>query len=136
MKKQPCRVHVIVDGAFGERLCEIPAGEFVWIVDTEVNRLACAAVRKERNSENHTVDITSFKIDSKVSPGDWLISEIEMIDLHHPLWSIINVIGTAWTRLIQTELARFGFDEHEDTAEGFMARKRNTSHPRHPCGTH
>jgi len=128
MKEQSYKVHVIVDRAFGERLREIPVGEPVWIVDTEVNRLVCEALRKEWNSENHLTDITSFKVESNASPEAWLISEVEMIDLHHPLWSIINVIGTGWTARIQDELARFGFKEHKNTDEGFIMRKSSSSY--------
>lgn len=128
MKEQSYKVHVIVDRAFGERLHEIPVGEPVWIVDTEVNRVACEALRKEWNSENHLTGITSFKVKSNASPEDWLISEVETIDLHHPLWSVINVIGTGLTVRIQDELTRFGFKEHKNTAEGFIMLKKSSSY--------
>jgi len=120
---------VILDPAFGNRLREMPDGEPVWIVDTPPNRLAYEAVGKERKPESHIVGLSSFKVDPKGKPEDWLISELETIDLHHgeishdPPWSLINVIGSKWTERTGRELARFGFTTHEDTAEGFLATK-------------
>jgi len=120
---------VIVDPAFGDRLREIPAGEPIWIADTAPNRLAYEAVGKERHPESYLVGLSSFTIDPAAAPEDWLISELEVIDLHHgemshdPPWSHINVIGTKWTERIGRELARFGFGNHQDTAEGFTATK-------------
>ena len=120
---------MIVDSRFGDRLREIPAGVPVWIVDSAVNRVAYEIVGKERKPENHLVGLSSFKVDQKVSPEDWLVSEIETLDLHHgemshdPPWSVIKVIGIRWTKRIQEKLTQFGFEDHEDTAEGFVARK-------------
>lgn len=129
MDHKPYRVHVVVDPVFGERLREIPFGEPVWIVDTEVNRPAYQALGPERNPGNYLEGLSSFKVDVKSVPEDWLVGEIETIDLHHgemshdPPWSVINVIGTRWSQRIQTELSRFAFEQHEDTAEGFVAWK-------------
>ena len=134
MNKKPYRVHVIVDPQFGNRLRTVTAGEPIWIVDTDINRLAYEAVGRERKPESHLVGMSSFKVDPEASPEDWLLSEIKTIDLHHgemshePPWSVINVIGTRWTKRIQEELTRFGFEEHEDTTEGFVASKGSANH--------
>lgn len=131
MNEKPYAVHVIVDPQFGCRLREIPAGEPVWIADTNINRPAHEAVGRERTATSHLVGLSSFKVDLNDSPEDWLISKMETIDLHHgemshdPPWSVINVIGTRWTERIQKELARFGFEEHKDTADGFVAWKES-----------
>jgi hypothetical protein len=132
MKSKPYTVHVIVDPVFGDRLRELPAGEPVWIADTEVNRAAYEAVCGERKPESYLVGLSSFKIDLTAGPEDWLISELGTIELHHgeyshePPWSRINVIGTKWTERIQQELECFGFAAHSDTREGFEATKLTT----------
>lgn len=132
MNDKPYGVHVIVDPRFGDHLREIPAGEPVWIVDTEVNRCAYEMVGRERKPISYLVGLSCFKVDPNASPEDWLVSELGTIDLHHgdmahdPPWSVINVIGTKWTKRVQDELARFGFQHHEDTAEGFEATKEST----------
>ena len=128
-EEKPYTVHAVVAPAFGQRLLEIPFGEPVWIADTEINRSAYATLGPERNPGNYLEGLSSFKVDKTVSPDNWLVCEIETIDLHHgqwshdPPWSVINVIGAKWNERIQKELARFGFDHHENTAEGFVAWK-------------
>ena len=137
MNEKPYRVHVIVDPAFGDRLREIPEGEPVWIVDTPPNRLAYEAVGRERNPESYLVGLSSFKVDPTGQPEDWLISELEAIDLHHgemshdPPWSGINVIGAHWTERVEAELCKFGFANHEDTTEGFTAIKESANTAAH-----
>ena len=129
MNSKPYGVYAIVEPTFGDRLREIPVGEPVWIADTAVNHTAVAAIWKEQGIASHLTGLTSFVVDENTTPEDWLISQISTIDLHHgeyshkPPWSIITVIGVKWTRQIQEELEQFGFIEHEDTAEGFIARK-------------
>jgi len=120
---------VIVDTAFGDRLRDMPIGEPVWIVDSEINDLAYNAVGKERKPNSHLEGLSSFKVDKDGSPEDWLISEINTIDLHHgemshdPPWSMINVIGVKWSQRIEEELERFGFYRHDNTTDGFTAWK-------------
>ena len=129
MNDQPDGVFVVVDPNFGNRLREIPVGQPVWIADTPVNRAAFVAIGKERNVTNHLIGLTSFVVDANAASEDWLVSEIATIDLHHgehsrkPPWSMITVIGVRWTKRIQDELERFGFAKHEDTPEGFIAKK-------------
>lgn len=120
---------MIVDPNYGNRLRDIPAGKPVWIADSAVNHTAVAAIWKEQGITSHLTGLTSFVIDANATPEDWLISEIATVDIHHgeyshkPPWSIITVIGVHWTKRIQEELEQYGFVEHEDTAEGFIARK-------------
>ena len=130
MNEKPYQVHVIVYPMFGDRLRMIPAGEAVWIARTPANIPVYESAGKERQPGCGIEGFSSFTIDPTRSPEDWLISIIGTIDLHHgelshdPSWSVINVIGTRWTERIQNDLAHFGFEEHEDTAEGFIARKK------------
>jgi hypothetical protein len=127
MNKKPYGVHVIVDPSFGDRLRDMPIGEPVWIAATEINVLAYNATGKERQPKSYLEGLSSFRVDKDGSPEDWLISEIQTIDLHHgemshdPPWSMINVIGVKWSLRIQEELERFGFNRHKDTTEGFTA---------------
>jgi len=129
MNNQPYGVLVIVDPNFGERLREIPIGQPVWIAGTPVNQAAFTTIGGERNITDHCIGLTSFGVNIKATPEDWLVSEIATIDLHHgeyshrPPWSIITVIGVQWTKRIKEELEQFGFTKHEDTTDGFIARK-------------
>ncbi len=79
---------------------------------------------------DHLTGITSFKYNSETAPDDWLIGILSPVDLHHgeyshdPPYSILNVIGVEWSEKIQEELSRFGFDKHEETRRGFVARRK------------
>jgi len=87
----------------------------------------------EHKSASHPDGITSFVFDPGGGGGGGGGAEISVIDLHHgefshsPAYSILNVIGVRWSDRIQEVLARFGFDYHEPTTEGFVA-KRKTGH--------
>lgn len=122
-------VHVILDPQFGNRLQTLPLGEAAWVVDTEINRLACEALRKGRMVVGHIAELTTFRVNAAASPLEWLISVLPMIELHHaelsrdPPWSAINVIGTSWTERIQKELTSLGFYDYRNTPEGFVATK-------------
>jgi len=133
MIMKPYGVHVIVDPHFGSRLWEIPDGEPVWIAATGINRPSYQAVGKERNPESYLVGLSSFKIDPNASPEDWLITEIETIDLHHggmshdPSYSFMNIIGISWSEKIQNELNRFGFIKHEGKYSACFQIFKNSS---------
>ena len=85
----------------------------------------------ENATLNLLVGLSSFKVDRTAQPQDWLISELETIELHHgefshdPPWSRINVIGTKWTERIHKELERLWFKSHLDTPDGFEAAKES-----------
>ena len=123
------RVHV-VDPHYGEQIRDLPAGEPVWTVDSPDNHPVIARIWKDCPDRDHLTGITSFKFNADTAPADWLISELSTIAWHHdeeshdPPYSILNVIGVEWSEKIQEELSRFGFDKHEETRRGFVARRK------------
>lgn len=120
---------MIVDPEFGDRLREIPAGEPVWIVDSQVNHPVVQAIWQETDQKDFTIGITSFRVDPDESPEDWLVSQLDAIDMHFddqscdPSYTLLNIIGVPWSERIQQELSRFGLTAHEDTKEGFLTSK-------------
>jgi hypothetical protein len=129
MKEKPYGVHVIVDPDFGERLREIPAGEPVWIVDSEVNHPVIQAIWQETDQKDFMIGITSFRADPNCRPEDSLTSQLYAIDMHFgdqssdPPYSFLNVIGAAWSERIQKELDRLDLTVHQETPQGFRASK-------------
>jgi len=126
MEAKPYGVHVVVDPGYGERLRNLPPGEPVWVVDSEVNVSVVTSMVYVRRDEGA---ITHFRFDADKTPEDWLIEIVWTIDLHHghhahdPPYSWLNVIGTPWSERIQEALDELGLFEHEATAEGFIARR-------------
>lgn len=124
------RVHVVIDPVYGERLRELPVDEAVWVVDTEANRPVIERLWKERASPGHLEGITSFKHSSQNSPEDWFVEELSSIDLHHgqfshdPPYSVLNVIGVAYSDTLRKALKKYGFTEYEQTTEGFVTWKK------------
>jgi hypothetical protein len=78
-------------------------------------------------NRSHLVGVTTFKIPEDSLPEDILINELDTIDLHHgtysanPPYTVLDVIGTAMTTRLKTELAQFGFDEFQETQRGLRA---------------
>jgi hypothetical protein len=130
MNSEPCRVHIIIDPLYGERLVKLPANEPVWVIDTEVNRPVIARLWAERKVSKHTDGITSFKASEEKSPEDILVENLSTIDLHHgeyshdPPYSVLNVIGvTCCLETVREALNEYGFTKFEPTTEGFTAWK-------------
>ena len=120
---------MVVDPHYGERIRCLPVDEPAWVVDSPDNYSIVRAVWKERQTRDQSAGLTAFTFDASARPDDWLIAELAAIDLHHgeyshdPPYSIINVIGAAWSQKVQDELAKLGFFAHEATPEGFIARR-------------
>src|SRR5579862_2203251 len=115
MNEQPYNVYVVVDRAFGERLTSLPIGAPVWIVDAPTNTDVAHRLWQERPTENHLTGITTFNISLDDSPEENLISELDMIDLHHGIYSAdppnkrIHVFGTPLSENIKVAFADYGF---------------------------
>ena len=64
-----------------------------------------------------------------------LINELDTIDLHHgtysanPPYTVLDVIGTAVTARLKAKLGEFGFDDFQETREGFRAVRPVPSDP-------
>ena len=122
-------VHIVVDSNYGERIRELPLGEPVWIIESDINRPVILLLRQEQPGQCHLDGITSFCESTLISPEDNLIGLLETIDLHHgeyshdPPYSMLHVIGVKWSKRIERELEEYGFTLHAHTAEGFVAKR-------------
>jgi len=135
MDGRPYRVHVIVDPCYAECIRSISPNQPAWVVDSADNRRALQYFRNDQRPPALSADITSFMVDHKAGPEDWLIAELPVIELHHgqlshvPPYSVLNVIGVRWSERIQQELRRLGFDNHEPTPNGFVTTRHVDYHP-------
>lgn len=124
---KPYRVLVVVDREYGQRLTALTQEGPVWIVDTPANRGVAQEIWDAEPNRSHLQGVTTFKFPEDGSSEDILVNELNTIDLHHgkysasPPYSVLDVIGTAMTPRLRTELGQFGFNEFQETPHGFRA---------------
>jgi hypothetical protein len=123
------RVFVVVDPQYGERLPELAQRGPVWIVDTPANRVAAQQLWAANPNRCHLDGVTKFKFGEGRSFEDILIDELDTIDLHHgtysadPPYTVLEVIGAAISVRLKAKLSQYGFDEFQETSEGFRAMR-------------
>ncbi len=124
---EPYRVFVVVDREYGERLVELAQTGPVWIVDTPGNRNVAQQIWASNPNRSHLDGVTTFKFGEGSSSEDILANQLDTIDLHHgtysanPPYTVIEVIGTGISARLMAELSPFGFDEFQETSQGFRA---------------
>jgi hypothetical protein len=124
---EPYRVFIIVDREYGEHLNKLARTAPVWIVDTPANRTVAQQIWAANPSRSHLEGVTTFKVEESSSSEDIVINELNSIDLHHgiysanPPYTVLDVIGTAITARLKAELSHFGFDNFQETDQGFRA---------------
>jgi hypothetical protein len=124
---QPYRVFVVVDRDYGQHLTELAKAGPVWIADTPVNRPVAQEIWAAHPNRSHLEGVTTFKVSEGTSSEDMLINELDTIDLHHGTYSantpytVLDVIGTLITARLKAELGEYGFDDFQETPQGFRA---------------
>jgi hypothetical protein len=123
------RVFVVVDREYGERLGKLAQTAPVWIVGTPTNRTAAQRIWAANPNRSHLEGVTTFKFGEACSSEDILINELDAIDLHHgihsanPPYTVLEVIGIGITARLKAELSHFGFDDFQQTDQGFRAMR-------------
>ncbi len=107
--KTESRVIIVVDRNFGTKLREIARGIPVWIVATETNTPAIREQWAMRLDDTQFNGITSFKDTPSLTPDLLTESMIEVIDLHHPNLSTLEIIGTTSSAPLLRKLETLGF---------------------------
>ena len=125
----PCKVYVVVDREFGEKLSELEKGVPVWIVDTPTNKTVVQRFWDERPDKRHLTGITAFKDLASLSTDEMLLGHLETIELHHgplsadPPYTAIEVLGTELSAKAKDQLSEYGFPEFHITSTGFKASR-------------
>lgn len=124
---QPYRVTVVVDRDYGQHLTELAKAGPVWIADTPVNRPVAQQIWAAHPNRSHLEGVTTFKVSEGICSEDMLINGLDTIDLHHgtssanPPYTVLDVIGTLITARLKAELGEYGFDDFQETPQGFRA---------------
>jgi hypothetical protein len=121
------RVAVVVDSAYGGRVGPLADRCHTWVARSRANDAAVAAYRGEHPRFSPDSGITDFG--SGATPEESLVDILPVVEEHHgsyghdPPLSVIEVVGVPPTPTVRHELAALGFDEIDETAEGFVARR-------------
>lgn len=97
------KVTLVFDGGYGSRN-EPDLGEAFWLVDSPANRaIAEQAWKASATNPNSAV----FKGQQSANAQD-VVEKVEEIDLHHPDWSEIIVVGVEPTSELASALEAEG----------------------------
>lgn len=116
----PTKVVVVLDGGYGQRLRQREINVPVWIVDTPTNRAVAEQLWAEEPQQTHFTGVTTFKA-SAPSPEETLLDQIDTIDLHHPSFTDLEVVGVPLTERIRAELKEYRFSQFREITNGFLA---------------
>lgn len=116
-------VAVVVDRQFGDRLRDLAERLPVWIGTSETNRPVVEAVWAEHKARPSGYGVTIINASAEYSGEDLLFTQLDIIDEHHPSWSVIEVYGVARTPLLTEAFQEFGVTGFEDRADGFSASR-------------
>ena len=126
---EPYRVFVVVDREYGARLTNLVQTGPVWIIDSPANHAAAQQIWAVNPNPSHLDGVTAFKLGEDSSSEDILIDELETIDLHHGTcsadhpYTVLEVIGTVISMRLKIDFSKLGFNDYQETSQGFRARR-------------
>lgn len=106
-------IALIVAPDAGLLLVELAKTHYLWI----------------RSSHQHTSvlplihDKTTFTVLEETLPEDLVLEYLDTIDLHHPTWKQLRIIGTPLTDAIQDAIQAYGNVRFQIDAQGFTAER-------------
>ena len=122
-------VLVILDPNYGERLQQVWPGRPVWIAMSPINEPTVRSLWSSHPNCDHLNGITGFRFDADAPPENSLLDNLDMIDLHHGLYSsrdpytVLEVIGARLTINVREALSKLGFEKFLENPDGFTARR-------------
>jgi hypothetical protein len=120
---------VILDPNYGERLRQVWPGQPVWIAMSSINEPMVRSLRAAHPDGDQLSGITAFRFDADAPPEKSLLDSLNMVDLHHGLYSsedpyiALEVIGARLTINVREILSKLGFEKFLENPDGFTARR-------------
>lgn len=119
----PRSVAIVFDPAFGDRLRPLAFRVPVWLVDTPENRFTAAEVSREAVDWPH-ISVTIFRpLPAEATPDDWL-ALFQQVELELGTAEGLDVIGAEALPAARAALEQARFNQLEETAGGFRAKKK------------
>jgi hypothetical protein len=129
MKKET--VVMILDSEYGDRVVDLAMDHAVWIIGSDVNRVAVKRIHATGGKIASSVTIWSSP-DVPSTQEQWE-SKIGDIERHHgefsqsPPVSIIEVVGLSVSEAARAAFREFDYFEIETTSFGFRAYKKQAA---------
>jgi hypothetical protein len=125
-------VAIVVDRDFGHPLVDLSQKMHVWVCDSLQNRKSAEPIRAMSTGQSIECGVTTFKVADNDSPKAMLLGVLDMVDLHHgvyshdPPWGELHIYGTTATPILRAALTRFGARIIDQSQDGFRCAREVT----------
>jgi len=106
-------IALIVTPDAGTILRELARTHYLWIRTSQQHRPVLAMLQ----------DKTTFTTSEGTSPEVLVLDYLDTIDLHHPAWKQLRIIGTPLTDAIQEAIQAYGNIRFHVDDQGFTAER-------------
>lgn len=113
-------VAIVLDRGFGEKLAELARSQSVWAWDSTANR---AAAQGLWDAGVVPGQVTVFTAAHASSAEEAFVDILGTIDLHHPAWGQLRVIGVEPTPTIRGAILEYGAGGYQEIATGFVFKR-------------
>jgi hypothetical protein len=96
---------------------------------SSINEPTVRSLRAAHPDGDQLSGITGFRFDADTSPEKSLLDSLNMVDLHHGLYSskdpyiVLEVIGARLTIDVREAPSKLGFEKFLESPDGFTARR-------------
>ena len=104
-------IALIVTPDAGTILLELAKTHYLWIRTSQQHTPVLALIQ----------DKTTFSASDATLPEDLVLDYLDTIDLHHPAWNQLRIIGTPLTDAIQEAIQAYGNIRFHVDDQGFTA---------------
>jgi hypothetical protein len=115
------RITIVVDESFGSSIKGQAVYGPIWVVDSQANKGAMKTLWAEAR---YPSDYLTIFNGSDKTPEESALGILDTIDLHHPGWCSLEVIGVESTVALSAALTEFGEGLIKRTPIGFTFSRK------------
>jgi len=112
-QSENCAIALIITSDAGTILLELAKTHYLWIRTSQQHMPMLALIH----------DKTTFTASEAMLPEDLVLDYLDTIDLHHPAWNQLRIIGTPLTDAIQEAIQVYGNVRFHMDDQGFTAER-------------
>jgi hypothetical protein len=115
------RVFVILDDFFAEKASDLVSLGPIWMKGSRANEATARTLWKLPDLPPAHISVFN---DTDKTPEDAFLDMLDTIDMHHPGWASMEVIGATLTTDLRTALESYGEGAFEQRPNGFAYTRR------------